>query len=106
MIQLKLNVYPAKSRKRIRLSDYCDKKKLAGFENPLMACCGYGGAPYNYNKNITCGARGHNVCEMGSKYISWDGVHYTEAANAIVASKILSTNFSAPQIKFNSFCNK
>ncbi|OAY48869.1 GDSL esterase/lipase At1g09390 isoform X2 [Manihot esculenta] len=77
-----------------------------GFENPLMACCGYGGAPYNYNKNITCGARGHNVCEMGSKYISWDGVHYTEAANAIVASKILSTNFSAPQIKFNSFCNK
>ncbi|KAJ9187915.1 hypothetical protein P3X46_003326 [Hevea brasiliensis] len=77
-----------------------------GFENALMACCGYGGAPYNYNRNVTCGVRGHNVCEQGSKYISWDGVHYTEAANAIVASKILSTNFSTPQIKFNCFCNK
>ncbi|PIN15545.1 Alpha-L-fucosidase [Handroanthus impetiginosus] len=76
-----------------------------GFKNPLMACCGYGGAPYNYDPNINCRDSGYNVCEQGSKYISWDGIHYTEAANAIVASKILSTNYSTPPLHFNFFCN-
>ncbi|WCJ22660.1 GDSL esterase/lipase At1g09390 [Euphorbia peplus] len=76
-----------------------------GFENPLTACCGNGGGAYNYNRNISCGVKGYDVCEDGSKYINWDGVHYTEAANSIVASKILSTQYSTPQTKFNFFCN-
>ncbi|KAK4418016.1 GDSL esterase/lipase LIP-4 [Sesamum alatum] len=76
-----------------------------GFKNPLMACCGYGGAPYNYNPDIKCRDRGCNLCEQELAYISWDGVHYTEAANAIVASRILSTNYSQPRLGFNFFCN-
>ncbi|KAH1081167.1 hypothetical protein J1N35_020928 [Gossypium stocksii] len=76
-----------------------------GFESPLMACCGNGGPPYNYNANINCGRTGYTVCHEGSKFISWDGVHYTEAANAIFASKILSTHYSTPQLSFNFFCN-
>ncbi|XP_031280630.1 GDSL esterase/lipase At1g09390-like isoform X1 [Pistacia vera] len=76
-----------------------------GFENPLMACCGYGGMPYNYNPNISCSQTGANVYNQGSQYVSWDGVHYTEAANSNFASKILSTIYSTPQIKFDFFCN-
>ncbi|XP_038979973.1 GDSL esterase/lipase LIP-4-like [Phoenix dactylifera] len=75
-----------------------------GFENPLMACCGYGGPPYNFNQNITCGNAACPVCPEGSKYVNWDGVHYAEAANAIVASKILTTEYSKPKVKFGFFC--
>lgn len=70
-----------------------------------MACCGYGGPPYNYNQNIKCGETGYNVCKEGSRYVNWDGLHYTEAANAIIASEILSTDYSQPPLEFDFFCN-
>ncbi|XP_020276273.1 GDSL esterase/lipase At1g09390-like isoform X2 [Asparagus officinalis] len=76
-----------------------------GFESPLMACCGFGGPPYNFNMSIRCGSTRSQACSINSKYISWDGVHYTEAANAMVASKILSTEYSKPRIKFDYFCS-
>ncbi|KAM7271585.1 hypothetical protein ACFE04_030799 [Oxalis oulophora] len=75
-----------------------------GFSSPLMACCGFGGPPYNYNIKLTCGNTGHNVCNEQTKFISWDGIHYTEAANAIVAQKILSMNHSTPRTSFDFFC--
>ncbi|TVU24211.1 hypothetical protein EJB05_26630 [Eragrostis curvula] len=75
-----------------------------GFEEPLMACCGYGGPPYNYDPNVSCLGPGFRVCEDGAKFVSWDGVHYTDAANAIVASKILSGEFSRPKVPFDYFC--
>lgn len=71
-----------------------------------MACCGYGGSPYNYNVNITCGHRGSNVCDKGSRCISWDGIHYTETANAIVAMKVLSMQYSKPPTPFHFFCRR
>ncbi|CAA2974943.1 GDSL esterase lipase At1g09390 [Olea europaea subsp. europaea] len=76
-----------------------------GFPNPLMACCGSGGPPYNYVSGVYCGQPGCQVCDQKSRIVSWDGVHYTEAANAIVASKILSTNYSNPPVPFDFFCN-
>ncbi|KAH7678579.1 GDSL lipase/esterase protein [Dioscorea alata] len=76
-----------------------------GFASPVMACCGLGGPPYNYDLNNQCGSSTAQACADGSKYISWDGVHYTEAANAIVAAKILSTDYSKPALKFDYFCN-
>ncbi|XP_072974868.1 GDSL esterase/lipase At1g09390-like [Typha angustifolia] len=75
-----------------------------GFENPLMACCGHGGPPYNYKDRMTCGQPTATACPDGSKYISWDGVHYTEAANKIIASEILSSDHSVPQIKLKNLC--
>ncbi|KGN58540.1 GDSL esterase/lipase At1g09390 [Cucumis sativus] len=77
-----------------------------GFENPLIVCCGYGGPPYNFNQTVTCGQPGFNTCNEGLKYVSWDGVHYTEAANAVFASMILSSQYSSPKLPFNFFCNK
>ncbi|KAG8374805.1 hypothetical protein BUALT_Bualt10G0033800 [Buddleja alternifolia] len=78
-----------------------------GFKNPLMACCGYGGAPYNYNPEfkLTCLGSDYTVSEEGTSYINWDGTHYTEAANAIIASKILSTHYSTPPLQLDFFCN-
>ncbi|XP_058077064.1 GDSL esterase/lipase At1g09390 [Magnolia sinica] len=76
-----------------------------GFRNPLVSCCGIGGPPYNYNINVTCGQTGYQVCSDGSRYVSWDGVHYSEAANAVIASKILSMQYSEPRYKFDYFCH-
>ncbi|KAE8819978.1 GDSL esterase/lipase [Hordeum vulgare] len=75
-----------------------------GIERPLMACCGHGGPPYNYVNLKTCGQPTATACPEGERHVSWDGVHYTEDANAIVASKILSGDFSQPRTKLHALC--
>ncbi|CAN4108697.1 unnamed protein product [Withania somnifera] len=75
-----------------------------GFEQPLMACCGYGGPPLNYDSRIACGQTkvldGNNAtakaCNDSSEYINWDGIHYTETANQFVTSQILTGKYSDP----------
>ncbi|KAK9091498.1 hypothetical protein Sjap_024675 [Stephania japonica] len=47
----------------------------------LEACCGYGG-PFNYSPLITCGQNSEvKVCSNPGEYISWDGLHFTDAFN-------------------------
>ncbi|GER48597.1 GDSL esterase/lipase [Striga asiatica] len=75
-----------------------------GFSTPLMACCGSGGPPYNYDRKVSCGFPGYQVCDEAAKFVSWDGVHYTDAANAIIASKILSADYATPRVTFDFFC--
>ncbi|XP_018478647.1 GDSL esterase/lipase At1g54790 isoform X2 [Raphanus sativus] len=75
-----------------------------GFENPIMVCCGIGGAPLNYDSRISCGQTkvldGTTVtakaCNDSSEYINWDGIHYTEAANHFVSDQILTGKYSDP----------
>ncbi|KAL6572874.1 hypothetical protein OROHE_002350 [Orobanche hederae] len=75
-----------------------------GFEQPLMACCGYGGPPLNYDSRVACGqtkvVNGSSAtakgCDDSTEYINWDGIHYTEAANQYIASRILTGKYSDP----------
>ncbi|KAK7821512.1 GDSL esterase/lipase At1g54790 [Quercus suber] len=75
-----------------------------GFEQPIMACCGYGGPPLNYDSRVSCGQtkilNGTSVtakgCPDSTEYVSWDGIHYTEAANQYVSSQILTGKYSDP----------
>jgi phospholipase/lecithinase/hemolysin len=79
-----------------------------GFSSPLMACCGAGGPPYNYEPGAACGTAKAKACPEadGEWYISWDGVHYTEAANQIVADKILSSEYSTPRLPLQTLCDQ
>ncbi|XP_019422444.1 PREDICTED: GDSL esterase/lipase At1g09390-like isoform X2 [Lupinus angustifolius] len=74
-----------------------------GFSNPLIVCCGFGGPPYNFDARVPCGQPGNQVCDEGSKYVSWDGTHLTEAANTLIASRILSSAYSIPKLPFDFF---
>ena len=39
------------------------------------------------------------VCSNPSKYIIWDGVHYTEAAYKLIAKGLVEGQFSHPPLK-------
>ncbi|GMI87236.1 hypothetical protein like AT1G28570 [Hibiscus trionum] len=59
-----------------------------GFEETLKACCGSGG-PYRFNASISCGyPQLDPCCNDPSSYVSWDGIHYTEATYKLVASAV------------------
>ncbi|KAG8063287.1 hypothetical protein GUJ93_ZPchr0003g18343 [Zizania palustris] len=63
---------------------------LYGFErgSVLRACCGDGGH-YNSKSLFSCGLPSSSVCTDPSTYISWDGLHLTEAAYKLVAHHML-----------------
>ncbi|CAO2183343.1 unnamed protein product [Urochloa humidicola] len=59
-----------------------------GFTVPLNSCCG-SDAPYNCSPSVLCGRPGSTVCSDPSKYISWDGLHFTEASYKVVIQGVL-----------------
>ncbi|KAJ0989299.1 hypothetical protein J5N97_007655 [Dioscorea zingiberensis] len=95
--------------------------KLELFQHPkdhglvygTRACCGYGDGEYNFNKEVYCGNSkvidGKNVsataCKDPEKYVSWDGIHATEAANKLVALAVLNGSFSHPIFPFSKLCD-
>ncbi|KAH1108124.1 hypothetical protein J1N35_011892 [Gossypium stocksii] len=89
-----------------------DSDLLSGFQQPLAACCGYGGPPLNFDTRIACGVTKDlngsivtaNPCNNTAEYINWDGTHYTEAANRFVADEILTGNYSdSPHLRNSPF---
>ncbi|KAG5604799.1 hypothetical protein H5410_026291 [Solanum commersonii] len=88
-------------------------KKL-GFENPFLACRGHGGK-YNYNRFIECGSEkvvnGKEIviassCKDPSVRVSWDGTHFTKAANKWIFDQIVNGSFSDPPIPLSLACNR
>ncbi|PON64264.1 Lipase [Parasponia andersonii] len=80
-----------------------------GFTNPLGYCCGHYGS-YVVYCGMTTLVNGSEVygasCTDPSEYISWDGMHYTHAANQWVANHILDGSFSDPPISITQACHK
>ncbi|KAL4562635.1 hypothetical protein LXL04_026663 [Taraxacum kok-saghyz] len=83
-----------------------------GMKYSTIACCGNGGGPHNYNPQVFCGntklVNGQNLtalaCEDPKNYVSWDGVHITEAASKIVVDAILGGGDGFTDPPFNIGC--
>ena len=80
---------------------------VAGFVNPVKFCCGSFHGFY-----INCGKKEvvngtlyeNNPCKDPSKHVSWDGIHYSEAANLWLANHILNGSFSDPPLSIDKAC--
>lgn len=82
---------------------------IAGFINPLGYCCKHAGNPrlHCWNKETVNGTAVYAApCENPSKYISWDSIHYTEAANRWVANRIFDGSYSDPPTSLTRLCTK
>ncbi|CAN0904299.1 GDSL esterase/lipase At5g14450 [Linum grandiflorum] len=67
-----------------------------GFVNPMEFCCGsYYGYHIDCGKKVVVnGTEYGNPCKDPSMHVSWDGIHYSEAANLWVANRILNGTLS------------
>ncbi|XP_048433762.1 GDSL esterase/lipase At5g14450-like isoform X1 [Pyrus x bretschneideri] len=84
--------------------------KKNGFLDKASICCGY----HDENNHVWCGNKGTitngtqvyaGSCKDPSLYISWDGVHYTEAANCWIADRIVLGSFTDPPVSIKSSCH-
>ncbi|XP_051143607.1 GDSL esterase/lipase At4g01130 [Andrographis paniculata] len=93
--------------------DLFQHPKSHGFKFGTKACCGYGGGKYNFNKDMFCGNSkiidGKNVtataCEDPYNYVSFDGIHATEAANKLVVKAMLTGSYFYPPFNIYNYCD-
>ncbi|KAG8489760.1 hypothetical protein CXB51_017933 [Gossypium anomalum] len=84
--------------------------KNLGMADPLKPCCGY---HVNYD-HVWCGNKAiinktevfGVSCKNPSMFVSWDGVHYTQAANQYVADRTLNGSLSDPAFPITLACHK
>ncbi|KAG4940194.1 hypothetical protein JHK87_044065 [Glycine soja] len=76
-----------------------------GLKYNTRTCCGYGGGVYNFNPKILCGHMLASACDEPQNYVSWDGIHFTEAANKIVAHAILNGSLFYPPFPLHKHCD-
>ena len=82
---------------------------VAGFKNPLDYCC-KGVSPYSSCGQYAYDNDGNYVlsppCPNTKEYIIFDGMHYTEAANQIVANRIMDGSLSDPPVPITEACTQ
>lgn len=76
-----------------------------GLKHSTKACCGHGGGDYNFDPKALCGNMLASACEDPQNYVSWDGIHFTEAANKIIAKAILNGSLSDPPFLLHKLCD-
>ncbi|PNX82095.1 GDSL esterase/lipase [Trifolium pratense] len=76
-----------------------------GLKYTTRACCGHGGGDYNFDPKVLCGNMLASACEDPQNYVSWDGIHFTEAANKIVAKAILNGSLYDPPFLLHKLCD-
>ncbi|CAD6335637.1 unnamed protein product [Miscanthus lutarioriparius] len=62
------------------------------------ACCGAGDGEYNFDWRRMCGFDGAAACAEPSTYLSWDGIHMTQAAYRAMSRLIYHGKYLQPQI--------
>ncbi|GMN55150.1 hypothetical protein TIFTF001_024267 [Ficus carica] len=72
------------------VADILDNYTSYGFENPSSACCYSAG---RFGGLIPCGPPS-KVCLDRSKYVFWDPYHPSDAANVIIAKRLLDGDSS------------
>ncbi|CAO2205163.1 unnamed protein product [Urochloa humidicola] len=83
------------------IADFAAAPGRYGFDaadGGLRACCGAGGGRYNVNLSMACGTPGVGACADPSKFVNWDGIHLTEAANHRIADGWLRGPYAHPPI--------
>ncbi|XP_076956435.1 GDSL esterase/lipase At5g14450-like [Bidens hawaiensis] len=84
------------------------KAKDLGFKEGFTICCGY----HDQDEDVYCGNKGKingsevfaGSCNDPTKVISWDGVHYSDAANRWVTNKVTYGLFSDPPLSIIEIC--
>ncbi|KAK6267359.1 hypothetical protein QUC31_018196 [Theobroma cacao] len=81
--------------------------KTLGYVDPVNFCCGS-----FYGNHINCGKKAivngtvyGDPCNHPSRHISWDGIHYSQAANMWVADRILNGSLSDPPVPIQDACH-
>lgn len=74
-----------------------DPRKF-GFETILTSCCGKADSPSGFDLDAMCGMDGSSVCHDPWSYLSWDGMHLSDAANKRVANGWLNGPYCHPPI--------
>ncbi|KDP45345.1 hypothetical protein JCGZ_09594 [Jatropha curcas] len=85
-----------------------DDARNQGFEDPWSFCCGI----LEPKLVLFCGTKSEDnnttrvatSCTDPSKIISWDGVHFSEAANKWVVKKLFDGSSSDPPVPINQAC--
>ncbi|KAF0901535.1 hypothetical protein E2562_003514 [Oryza meyeriana var. granulata] len=86
--------------------------KAHGLKYGTRACCRQGDGAYNFNPDVYCGSSkvlngqtpSAKACADPQNYVSWDGIHATEAANKIITSSLMRGSYSYPPFDLSKHC--